>query len=292
VRIYADGPSETPTTQLELPDFHFGPWRMHGPSDDRQRILAMTVTPDGKFYVFCRLHEIFLWSASSPKTLKRLTPVGDPSQEPPEERSRGNGPGGRTRRGGPGGGLPRPSFMPPWRSVAIAPDGHSLYLCSWSGEFRPYRINGDLLEPLNWTGPTAQVRGMALSPDGSVVALSRSTGDAQLLKAITGEEVGRITPPADLDKLGETTALAFSPDGRELATGLAAGIVRLIPLDGHGVPLPEKPIVRLTVHRGEIQTLAYSPDGNRLASSGADRSLSVWNFPALHAELAKRNLDW
>jgi serine/threonine protein kinase/WD40 repeat protein len=289
IRFYADGPGNPPTNRLELPDFHFGPWKPRGRPDDRHWIGTMTGTPDGKFFVFCRLHEVFLWNASSPKTLKRLTPVAEPSPGSPEERPRDNA--DRRPRGRRGDDSPRPFFMIPWHGVAISPDGQYLYLRSRS-EFRPFRINGDRLEPLNWTGPKSQVRAMALSPSGAVIALSRPNGDVLLLDALTGAEVGRVAPPADLDKLGEATAMAFSPNGHRLAAGLAAGIVRLIPLNDRGAPGENKPTIRLTAHRGEIRTLAYSPDGNRLASSGADRSLSVWNFPELHAELAKRNLDW
>jgi WD40 repeat protein len=266
---------------------------MRDPSDDRKRIFAMTATPDGKFYVFCRVHEVFLWNASAPSTLQRLTPVVEPVQGPtngPRRRDENQPP--RPDRP-PADGPFRPFRMPPiWRGVAISPNGQYLDLSALSGEVRPLRIKGKRLEPMGWTGPKGYIRSMALSPDGSVIALSQPTGIVHLVNAITGAEVGRIAPPADLDKLGEATALAFAPNGRRLAVGLAAGIVRLVPLDDHGVPRLVKPTVRLKSHRGEVWTLAYSPDGDRLASSGADRSVSIWNFPALHAELGKRNLDW
>jgi WD40 repeat protein len=168
-----------------------------------------------------------------------------------------------------------------------------LYLLSvWNGEFHPYRIVGDGLEPLAWGLPKVHARCMALSPDGTTIALGDFAGEVLLLNTATGAVVSRLSPPADPDKGGEPTALAFSPDGRQLAIGSMSGIVRLVALDGHGLPSPDLPAVRLGAHRGEVFSLAYSPDGHRLATSGADKGLSVWNFPILRAELARRNLDW
>jgi WD40 repeat protein/uncharacterized caspase-like protein len=66
-------------------------------------------------------------------------------------------------------------------------------------------------------------------------------------------------------------ALAFSPDGRVLAT---AGHDRTVKLwdPANGVLLRS-----LSGHTDRIESVAFSPDGQTLASGGADRTVRLWN---------------
>ncbi len=63
------------------------------------------------------------------------------------------------------------------------------------------------------------------------------------------------------------SAVAFSPDGRLLATGHSDGLVRL--WDAEGVVL----LRVLQGHAGAVQSVAWSPDGTRLASGAFDRTV-------------------
>lgn len=68
---------------------------------------------------------------------------------------------------------------------------------------------------------------------------------------------------------GEVTAIAFSPDGRRLATGSYDNAVRL-----WDVPAGQEEL-KLTGHQKMITAIAFSPDGHHLASGSADGSFVV-----------------
>jgi WD40 repeat protein/transcriptional regulator with XRE-family HTH domain len=109
---------------------------------------------------------------------------------------------------------------------------------------------------------------IALSPDRRLLVTSQ--GEVVDLPSVT-KATGRHGP-------GETTALAFSPDGRHLAAGDDTGATVL--WDGRvqrrlGVLTPPG----TTVHDyGKLVTaLAFSPDGTMLAAGSGDGSLQLWD---------------
>ncbi len=75
-------------------------------------------------------------------------------------------------------------------------------------------------------------------------------------------------------------SVAFTPEGRRLASAGEDGTVRLRDVD------TGKEILSLRGHEGGVASVAYSPDGRRLASGGADSTIRLWDLDALEVLLA------
>jgi WD40 repeat protein/serine/threonine protein kinase len=67
-------------------------------------------------------------------------------------------------------------------------------------------------------------------------------------------------------------AVAFSPDGKRLASGGDHGELKVWDAETGRQVLP------LAGHSGEVRDVAFSPDGLRLVSGGTDKAVKVWNL--------------
>jgi WD40 repeat protein len=116
---------------------------------------------------------------------------------------------------------------------------------------------------------------LEFSPDGKWLAGAGSSSRVWVWDAATGRIV------LELGDHGFTAlAVAFSPDGRLLATtAMPADETRLWELPSGQ---------RLATLKGHVQNIiavAFSPDGKTLATTGHDRKVKLWNV-ATHQELA------
>src|SRR5437764_980711 len=66
-------------------------------------------------------------------------------------------------------------------------------------------------------------------------------------------------------------AVAFSPDGKTLATGSSDNTVKLWDLAAM------KETATLKGHEDTVNALAFSPDGKKLASAGNDGKVILWD---------------
>jgi WD40 repeat protein len=70
---------------------------------------------------------------------------------------------------------------------------------------------------------------------------------------------------------GAVTVVAWSPEGRRLASGGEDGVVQV-----WDVP-QEKKLHTYSSHLSRITAVAWSPDGKRIASGSEDNTIQVWN---------------
>jgi len=154
----------------------------------------------------------------------------------------------------------------PVYSLAWAPDGQTIA----AGGFREVRLMDATGKQIKskLAGSTEAVRSVAYSRDGSLLAagagLPGRKGEAILFR--NGEKILTITGHADC-----IYAVAFSPDGKTLATASYDKLIKLWDV------ATGKELRTLKDHIDAIYALAYTPDGKRLLTGSADRSVKVWD---------------
>ena len=114
------------------------------------------------------------------------------------------------------------------------------------------------------------------------IAIGTENGNIELWDTRTGkklstirEDAKKLPIPDDLfgliDDRNSVEALAFSPDGTQLASGSRDTTIQLWD------PSLNQALVTLRKHNGWPTGLAFSPDGTLLASGGDDKTVQLWD---------------
>jgi WD40 repeat protein len=195
----------------------------------------------------------------------------------------------------------------PANLAVFSRDGQTLTGALAAGQVEVWKVaDGTLHAQLPMSGK-GFVSSLALSPDGSLLAIGTSEGavelwqegkllatlqkpDAGLVRGLafsaSGEQLASVRGresvmlwhvetrklikqmPADLPPY---YALAFSPRGDAIAAGGANGTVHLWSVPGG------RKLATLKGHAGAVVALAFSPTGRMLASSCTDTTIKVWD---------------
>ncbi|MEX2666875.1 caspase family protein [Candidatus Uabimicrobium amorphum] len=171
-------------------------------------------------------------------------------------------------------------------SVAFSPDGKTLASASggYNIQTRKYKdctvrlwdvTSGKEITTI--TAHTYPVLSVAFSPDGKTLASASGGcntpglggpggGSVRLWDVATGKEITKITGHTNHVK-----SVAFSPDGKTLASGSDDKTVRLWDV------ATGKKIHKITGHTNRVNSVAFSPNSKTLASGSDDKTVRLWD---------------
>jgi serine/threonine protein kinase/WD40 repeat protein len=199
--------------------------------------------------------------------------------------------------------------------IACSIDGRVLASAQYTGGAA---LHNDRLDQLVRLQPHEDVRYIAVSPDGSLVATGSHSGtkakvwqfpSGRLEKELPSEGVTRVGFSPDGKWLATTgrgglrlwtvdgwqqgpeiggVVFAFSSDSKLLAVETGQGVVRLVdPSSGREYARLEDP------NQDRAESIAFTPDASQLVITNNDsNSIHVWDLRAIRAELVKLDLDW
>jgi WD40 repeat protein len=153
-------------------------------------------------------------------------------------------------------------------SMAFSPDGKELVVAGYREVRRFAMPPGQERGAVK--GMADQVRALAWSPDGKMIAAGGGTpgafGELVLIDAATGSVVRTLDGHRDY-----VYHVAFSPDGKRLAS---CGYDKLIRIWDTATG---KPTGVLKEHTEAVYAVAFNASGTLLASASADRSVKIWD---------------
>lgn len=163
------------------------------------------------------------------------------------------------------------------KSVAFSPDGQILASGSWDKTIKLWDVNTGT-EICTMTGHQLQVNSVAFSPQGQLLASASYDRTIRLwqIPALEGSPRGLQNRPC-YSLLGTLSGhawavltVAFSPDGKILATGSDDNTIKLWEVNTGQL------ICTLVGHSWSVVAVAFTADGETLLSASCDKTVKLW----------------
>ncbi|MCT9077154.1 nSTAND1 domain-containing NTPase [Streptomyces fulvoviolaceus] len=158
-------------------------------------------------------------------------------------------------------------FRPDGRVLATGGEDRTVRLRSLVDPHRPRTLAVLSGDAGKGTGDSSgEMYAAAFSPNGRLFSVAYGDGTVRLWDVTDPRRPARL--PAL--RAGPAESLAFSPDGRTLATA-GAGTIRLWTVGDL------RRTAQLTTHTGDFDSVAFSPDGRTLAAGNTDHTAWLWD---------------
>ncbi len=184
------------------------------------------------------------------------------------------------------------------RAIAFSADGNRLLTASSDNEFIVWSVaEGTKLKSIAFPEPKGfetripSLSRLAISQDFNLAAQAIGGGQIRVVNLVAGQELWTAQAADE-----NVTALAFSADGKKLASGagFVEAAVRLWDVAAG------RELARLEGHRTYVRSLLFWPDGETLASASGDQTIHLWDVsslgpvstnPGSHENLLSRPFD-
>ncbi len=165
------------------------------------------------------------------------------------------------------------------RAAALSPDGKTIAAGGHDRSVLLWDIETEQLTK-TFEGHTDSVCSLAFSPDGKLLASGGEDNAALLWDIESGERLAAfdgVSEPSPKTRVWEDSkdsieSVAFSPDGKTLATGSIGDTIRLWDVERREL-LRELEGMTLTIY-----DVAFSPDGKTLAAATYYDTVQLWDL--------------
>ena len=147
-------------------------------------------------------------------------------------------------------------------TVAFNPNGKALSAGGMDGTVRAWELDDKEPRARTQRVHASWANAIAYRPDGLGMASVSSDNEVRF-----NPEIGKLLIVRP--KLAEVRSVAYSPDGKLLATGTRYGVTAVWDANGDAVAMLKGR------HTGDVWGIAFSPDGKLLAAGDGD-----WNKPS------------
>ncbi|MEB3279321.1 MAG: trypsin-like peptidase domain-containing protein [Lyngbya sp.] len=124
-----------------------------------------------------------------------------------------------------------------------------------------------------WQGHNSSINGIAVSPNGQILATASDDGSIKLWDLTTAINTDTLPLLHSLTEHSNAVlSVEFTPDGRKLASGSWDNMIMIWDIQTGEL------LNTLVGHQQLVSTIAISPDGKILASGSKDNTIKIWNL--------------